>query len=78
MALQGLMQAAILARTPALSAALRRVLEGLHSQKAHATVDAMLLRLYEPILFRGLSAANSAARRNAFVLLFDAFPLEVS
>lgn len=50
--LQGLMQAAVLASTPAMAAVIRRVLGGLHSQKQAAGVDALLLRLYEPIIFR--------------------------
>jgi hypothetical protein len=75
--LQDLMQAALLASTPALAAALRQVLGGLHSQKRVAGVDAMLLRLYRPILFRALGAANAAVRRNALLLLLDAFPLRV-
>ena len=72
---QGLMEAAILASAPAMAAALRRVLGGLHAQKAQAGVDAMLLSLYEPILFRRLSAANPDVRRNALAVLVDAFPL---
>ena len=76
--LQGLMQAALFAKTPALNAALRRVLDGFHGQKTHANVDALLLRLYEPILFRALSANNGSVRRNALSVLFDAFPLEVN
>jgi len=49
---QGLIQAATLASTPAMGAAIRRVLGGLHGQKQAPGVDAMLLRLYEPIIFR--------------------------
>ena len=75
--LQGLMQAAIAAKTPQLNASLRQVLGGFHNQKAHAPVDAMLLRLYEPLLFRGLSANNSSVRCNSLLLLFAAFPLQV-
>jgi len=71
------MQSCIAAGTRALNASLRRVLDGFHCQKAHGAVDAMLLRLYEPILFRGLSATNSAVRCNSLCLLFDAFPLQV-
>ncbi|KAK9830117.1 hypothetical protein WJX72_009857 [[Myrmecia] bisecta] len=74
--IQGLMQAAIVASTPAMNSALRRVLDGLHSQKQHGPVDAMLLRLYEPIIFRAMAAANPAVRRNALLLLIDAFPLQ--
>ena len=35
----------------------------------------MLLRLYEPILWRSLAAANPHVRKNAATLLIDAFPL---
>ncbi|KAI8470384.1 MAG: condensin II non structural maintenance of chromosomes subunit-domain-containing protein [Monoraphidium minutum] len=38
-------------------------------------LDSALARLYEPILFRALSAANPAVRRNALLLLMDVFPL---
>jgi len=69
------MEATILASSPALASALRRVLGGLHSQKHQPGVDAMLLELYEPILFRRLNAANPSVRRHALELLFDAFPL---
>ena len=73
--IQGLMEAAILASTPALASSLRRVLAGLHCQKHQPGVDTLLLELYEPILFRRLNAANPAVRRNALEILFDAFPL---
>ena len=69
------MEASILASTPALASALRRVLAGFHSQKHQPGVDAMLVELYEPILFRRLNAANPDVRRNALELFFDAFPL---
>lgn len=72
------MQSAMMAKTPGLNNAIRNVLNGLHAQKTHAAVDAMLLRLYEPILFRALAATNSNVRRNAMLVLFDAFPLEVN
>ena len=73
---QGLMQAAVLAASPALAAALTRLLGGLHAEKASPGVDGLLLRLYRPILFRGLAAANGAVRRNALQLLLAAFPLQ--
>lgn len=74
---QELMQAAILASTQPLAAALRTVLHGLHSEKRVAGVDALLLRLYRPILFRAFTANNAAVRLNALHLLLDAFPLMV-
>ena len=36
----------------------------------------MLLRTYEPILFRSLEAANPAVRRHSALLFFEAFPLQ--
>lgn len=76
--LQGLMNAAIYASTPALGAALRAVLDGLHAQKhLDAKLSGMLLRLYEPILFRAFSVANSGVRRNALLLMLSAFPIMV-
>lgn len=42
---------------------------------AVGALDGALVRLYEPLLFRALSAANAAVRRNALLLLLDAFPL---
>ncbi|KAK9808548.1 hypothetical protein WJX73_007262 [Symbiochloris irregularis] len=73
---QELAQASILASTPTIAAALRRILNGFHKNKASAAVDSMLLRLYQPILFRGFSAANASVRLNALALLVDAFPLQ--
>jgi condensin-2 complex subunit G2 len=75
--IQPLAEAALLASTPAMAAALRRVLRGLHAHKASAGVDAMLCEQYGPILYRRLRAANPAVRRNALELLVDAFPLRV-
>lgn len=60
-----------------MAAGLRQVLAGLHQHKASAAVDGLLYRLYCPILFRGLQAANGAVRLNALQLLVDAFPLQV-
>ncbi|KAK9826218.1 hypothetical protein WJX74_000685 [Apatococcus lobatus] len=75
--IQGLMQAAILASTPAMASSLQCVLGGLHEQKTKdAEVDALLTRLYGPILFRSLSAANACVRRNSLMLLLEAFPLQ--
>ncbi len=71
------MQAAISASTQPMAAALRTVLTGFHQEKAAPGVDALLLRLYRPILFRSLAAANPAVRRNALGMLLDAFPLQV-
>lgn len=73
--IQDLMFHAIHARNSKLFANLRLILNHFHSQKNQARVDEMLLRLYEPILFRSLNVANSVVRRNATCLFVDAFPL---
>ena len=71
------MGAALHASMPHMAGALRQVLGALHGAKSSPGVDALLLRLYRPILFRALAAANPAVRRNALCLLVDAFPLQV-
>ena len=48
--------------------ALRQVLAYTHAQKRQRGVDSMLLRLYEPILWRALKVANPHVRRNAATL----------
>lgn len=40
-------------------------------------VDGLLLRLYEPILFRALASANASVRCNSLHALSAAFPLQV-
>jgi hypothetical protein len=76
----GLALAALRASTPALAASLRQILSHLHNAKrfgaaSAGATDALLVRLYEPLLFRDLDAANGAVRRNALRLLLDCFPL---
>jgi hypothetical protein len=76
----GLALAALRASTPALAASLRQILSHLHNAKrfgaaSAGATDALLVRAYEPILFRDLDAANGAVRRNALRLLLDCFPL---
>jgi condensin-2 complex subunit G2 len=61
-----------------LAGVLLRVLDGFHLKKKEAGVDAMLLRLYEPLLWRALKAANAVVRANAVALLCAAFPLQDS
>lgn len=75
------MLAAIHGSGQGLVANIRRVLGEVHRSKrlgGAGSVDSMLVRLYEPILFRALAAANAGVRRNSLQLLLDAFPLLVS
>jgi hypothetical protein len=64
------MHQAVHVANPSLARNIRRVLQGFHSQKKQKGVDELLLRLYEPILWRSLVVANPAARRNSAALLF--------
>ena len=48
----------------------------MHSQKKQRGVDEMLLRLYEPILWRSLKVANAQVRANSAAILVDVFPLQ--
>eukprot|EP00775_Hariotina_reticulata_P006481 gene6481-6708_t len=76
--IQNLMLAAIHGSGVGLVGNIIRVLGELHRSKrlgGAGSVDSMLVRLYEPILFRALAAANAGVRRNALQLLLDAFPL---
>jgi hypothetical protein len=74
--IQNLIQCAVHASTPALFTSIRQVLAEFHKQKRHRGVDEMLLRLYEPILWRALRVANPTVRSQAATLLVDTFPLQ--
>uniref|UniRef100_A0A2C9L7T0 Uncharacterized protein n=1 Tax=Biomphalaria glabrata TaxID=6526 RepID=A0A2C9L7T0_BIOGL len=52
-----------------------KILSYIHKEKTQRGVDAMLTKLYEPILWRSLMVANSYVRANAATLMFDVFPL---
>ena len=75
--IQVLMKAAIVARTPQLHVNLARVLRAFHAERTVPAIEAMLHRLYEPILWRHLNAANAQVRSNALSLMFEAFPIQV-
>ena len=74
--LQDLMFHAVHASSTAMATSLRQVLGHLHEQKRQKGVDQMLVRLYEPVLWRALKVANGHVRRNAAVLFIEAFPLQ--
>ena len=76
--MQSLIKNALRVSSPALAASLRRVLDGVHSQRLTPGTDAMMLRLYHPLLFRDLVVANAGVRHNAMHLLVDVFPLQDS
>ncbi|XP_060579913.1 condensin-2 complex subunit G2-like [Ruditapes philippinarum] len=61
---------------PALAPALKKVLSYIHGQKKQRDVDDLLFRLYEPIIWRSLTAANSQVRANSAALFCEIFPLQ--
>jgi condensin-2 complex subunit G2 len=73
--LQDLMHAAIHIASPAMAKALLTTLAPLHSDKKAKRVADLLRRLYGPILWRSLSAANPLVRKNAVSILEQVFPL---
>lgn len=50
-------------------------MEGFYSKKNYNGVDGLLSRLYGPIIYRCLTSANAAVRRNAVLTLKRAFPI---
>lgn len=54
---------------------LRTVLSAFHANKRVNGVDLLLNRIYGPVLFGNLMVANAVVRRNAVMILADAFPI---
>ena len=50
-------------------------LSRLHAKKNNQELKDFLVHLYQPILWRSLTAANHDVRANAAQIFFDAFPL---
>lgn len=73
--LQDLMHAAIHVASPSTQKSILMVLEPLHADKKNDQVANLLYRLYSPILWRSLTAANASVRRNALTVLEKVFPL---
>uniref|UniRef100_A0A8C7IGQ5 Non-SMC condensin II complex, subunit G2 n=1 Tax=Oncorhynchus kisutch TaxID=8019 RepID=A0A8C7IGQ5_ONCKI len=74
--IQDFMQHAVLLhRSSPIHAKVRQILSYLHKLKGRHGLDEMLYRLYKPILWRALSAANSEVRANATLLFTEAFPI---
>ncbi|KAG9274713.1 condensin-2 complex subunit G2 [Astyanax mexicanus] len=53
----------------------RQILTYFHKQKFRQGIDEMLHRLYRPILWKALKAANAEVRANATLLFTEAFPV---
>ena len=73
--IQNLLHHGIHAGNSKVLKAVRSVLSVFFSKKDVDGVDAMCCRVYKPLIWRALSAANPMVRSNGTVLLAEAFPL---
>ena len=75
-ALQDLMYAILHIEHPTTVKNLRTVLEKFHENKKTTEIESLLHRMYGPILWRSLTAANPRVRVNATMILAETFPLQ--
>jgi condensin-2 complex subunit G2 len=73
--LQDLMYAVLHVADPKMTKKLLIVLEPFHEAKRAPDVENLLYRMYGPILWRALSAANEMVRINAATVVGEVFPL---
>jgi Condensin II non structural maintenance of chromosomes subunit len=74
--LQDLVYSILHAASPSTVESLHIVLEPFHEHKKNAGVERLLHRLYGPVLWRCLAAANAVVRVNAARVLMAVFPLQ--
>lgn len=75
-ALQDFMFAVLHVATPTMAKSLHTVLKPFHDAKKSQDVEKLLYRMYGPILWRSLKAANPRVRTNALDVLAETFPLQ--
>ena len=73
--IQDMMALALNVSNEKTSQALRKVLHVIHSKRRQHHVDQLIARLWEPLLWRALNAANPVLRRHALAVLIDVFPV---
>jgi len=73
--LQDLMNASLHVASPHMSKTIRCILEPFHSKKSSPEIEKLLFRMYSPIIWRALSAANPMVRINATAIMAQIFPL---
>lgn len=74
-AVQGLLREGVHAADAKYFRGVRYMLQSFHDVQ-RAKLDAMLLRVYDPILWRALRCANAQVRAQAAVFFLDVFPLQ--
>jgi len=55
---------------------LRSMLKAFHDTKRSDELNGMLLRIYDPIIWRSLRCANAKVRSQAAIMFLDVFPLQ--
>ncbi len=73
--LQDLIYASLHAASPHMAKAMRSILEPFHRKKNNPEIDQLLFRMYSPILWRSLAAANPLVRIHASSVMATTFPL---
>ncbi|GMH69210.1 hypothetical protein TrRE_jg11089, partial [Triparma retinervis] len=73
--IQPMMEASMMVAHAPTARAIRVLLSPIHEAKMDPSVDAMLHKLYSPILWRNLNAANPHVRLCASGIMADTFPL---
>jgi condensin-2 complex subunit G2 len=74
--LQDLVHDAVHSADPKYFRGLRLLIKAFHDVKRTDTFEEMLVRVFEPILWRSLRCANATVRSQAAVLFLDVFPLQ--
>lgn len=74
--LQDLMYAVLHAANPSLVQSLLIVLSKFHDNKQSADVEALMYRMYGPVIWRAMTAANARVRINAVSVFAQVFPLQ--
>lgn len=73
--LQDLMYAVLHIANPTMAKSILTILEPFHDAKKNSDVESLLYRMYSPILWRAIKAANPRVRMNAAAVLAVTFPL---
>jgi condensin-2 complex subunit G2 len=77
-ALQDLMYAVVHVANPTMVKSIHTVLAPFHDAQKNSEVESLMHRMYGPILWRSIKAANPRVRINAAAVLAVTFPLKAS
>mmetsp|Transcript_24585 Transcript_24585/g.40997 ORF Transcript_24585/g.40997 Transcript_24585/m.40997 type:complete len:1409 (-) Transcript_24585:124-4350(-) len=74
--IQSFLRECVHASNDAYFKGLRRLLKSFHDVRRTKELDALLLRVYDPILWRSLRCAHAKVRAQAAIVFLDVFPLQ--